>query len=134
MSADIGNPKRINLNVPMDLYLRFTNAGYEITKGTIEAWEMLLDGEKEPDCEQITNELENRVLAAETRTEAKDRVIIEQTKMIEEYKIKVSKLNNKVKLISEVKNGKIKTLTTLLIGFSLASIIFIFIILYEVMI
>jgi uncharacterized coiled-coil protein SlyX len=63
--------------------------------------------------------MENRVLAAETRTEAKERQIKELSGMIEEAKKKKSMLTDKLKKLTSKKKEKLKTLFNwlLFIGF-----------------
>lgn len=96
MSAVADEKKGIHIEVPMNLYIEFINAGYGITKGTIEAWKMLLRGKEESDCEQIQNEMENRILAAESRTEAKERQISELSSWIEEKDRLISSLDTRI--------------------------------------
>lgn len=104
MSAVIKDKKQINANISIDLYDRILEAGYGITEAFIKGTEKLLkegEEEEESDCEQIKNEMENKILAAESRTEAKERQISELSSWIEE----------KDKLIVDLKTRTLKLTT-----------------------
>jgi uncharacterized coiled-coil protein SlyX len=85
MSAVADEKKRINAEVPMNLYRDVEAAGYKITEAIIKGFEKLLESPSgESDCEQIKHEMENRILEAESRTEARDRQISELSSWIVE--------------------------------------------------
>jgi hypothetical protein len=77
---------------------------------------LLNEAAKEPDCEQIKHEMENRVLAAETRTEAKVKQIKELNQWVEEVNRSNSMLTEKLKRITAKRKEKLKTLYIWLIA------------------
>jgi predicted RNase H-like nuclease (RuvC/YqgF family) len=103
MSAVIEEKKRINAEIPMGLYKDIEASGYKITEAIIKGFEKLLKGEKESDCEQIQTEMENRVLAAESQTEARDRQISELSSWIEEKDQMISCLDTRIQKLTATK-------------------------------
>jgi len=107
MSAVADEKKRIHAEVPMSLYKDIEAAGYKITEAIIKGFEKLLEGdgegEEESDCEQIKNELENKILAAESRTEAKERQISELSSWIEEKDGLISSLDTRIRKLTAPK-------------------------------
>lgn len=96
MSTVADEKKRINAEIPLGLYKDIEAAGYKITEAIIKGFEKLLEGEgeeeEESDCEQIKHEMENKILAAESKTEERDRQISELLSWIEEKDTKIKKL------------------------------------------
>jgi hypothetical protein len=100
MSAVIGDPKRIESKIPLELYELIRSTGKSINDAVNDALMKEYYGEKvESDCEEIKSELGNRVLAAESKIEARDLKIselsniwIENEKTISNLKAKLKKL------------------------------------------
>ncbi|WP_440944916.1 hypothetical protein ACSAZL_12190 [Methanosarcina sp. T3] len=103
MSAVIDEKKRINAEISMNLYQKIEAAGYKTTEAIVKGFEKLLEGEKEPDCEQIQNEMENRILAAESKTETKERQISELSSWIEEKDRLISSLDTRIRKLTAPK-------------------------------
>jgi uncharacterized coiled-coil protein SlyX len=103
MAAVIEEKKRINAEIPVSLCNDIEAKGYKITEAIIKGFKKLLEGEEESGCEQIKHEMENRILAAESRTEAKERQIKELSSWIEEKDRLISSLNTRILKLTAAK-------------------------------
>ncbi|WP_440946948.1 hypothetical protein ACSAZL_01230 [Methanosarcina sp. T3] len=109
MSAVADEKKGIHANIPVDLCDGVQERGYGITEAIIKGFKWIIagggegEGEEESDCEQIKNELENKILAANSRTEAKDRQISELSSWIEEKDGLISSLDTRIRKLTAPK-------------------------------
>ena len=101
MSAVVDEKKRINAEIPMSLYRDIEASGYKITEAIIKGFEKLLEGTEEIDCEQVKHEMESKVLAAESKLEARDVMIAAYSDSLE----------NKERTIVQLRNGIQKATT-----------------------
>lgn len=132
MSAVIDDCKRIESKIPLKLYEIIRSTGKSINDAVNDALNKeFLEEKIESDCEQIKFEMKNRVLAAETRTEAKERQVKELSVMIEEANRSNSMLNEKLRKLVTKRKEKLKTLYIwLFVSGFISGVVFLSIILY----
>lgn len=106
MSAVIKNKKQICIDVDADLYDEIPKLGLGIKGAVINGLKMQLKillskGEEIPkdesDCEQVKHEMENKVLAAESKLDAKDSQISTYASMLKERDRAIIQLKTQLK-------------------------------------
>ncbi|WP_048179090.1 hypothetical protein [Methanosarcina siciliae] len=103
MSAVIDEKKRINAEIPMNLYQKIEATGYKTTEAIVKGFEKLLEGEGDSNFDEQIKQMENKILAAESRTESKEKQISELSSWIEEKDRLISSLDTKIRKLTAPK-------------------------------
>jgi len=103
MSAVIDEKKRINAEIPMNLYQKIEAIGYKTTEAIVKGFEKLLEEEGDSNFDEQIKQMENKILAANSRTEAKDRQISELSSWIEEKDRLISSLDTRIRKLTAPK-------------------------------
>ncbi|AAM07477.1 hypothetical protein [Methanosarcina acetivorans] len=103
MSTVIDEKKRINAEIPMNLYQKIEATGYKTTEAIVKGFEKLLEEDGDSNFDEQIKQMENKILAANSRTEAKVRQISELSSWIEEKDRLISSLDARIRKLTAPK-------------------------------